>query len=54
MAAVIGRDFDAALLEQVLGLDEERFLAALEEALAAGLVDRGAPAPGAATASLTR
>jgi DNA-binding SARP family transcriptional activator/tetratricopeptide (TPR) repeat protein len=38
VAAVIGRDFDSALLEQVLGFDEDRFLAALEEALDAGLV----------------
>ena len=38
VAAVIGRDFDSALLERVLGLDEERFLSALEDALAAGLV----------------
>ena len=38
VAAVIGRDFDSALLETVLGFDEERFLHALEVALAAGLV----------------
>jgi DNA-binding SARP family transcriptional activator/tetratricopeptide (TPR) repeat protein len=38
VAAVIGRDFDSALLERVLGFDEERFLGALEDALAAGLV----------------
>ncbi len=38
VAAVIGRDFDPAMLENVLGLDEEVFLGALEEALAAGLV----------------
>ncbi|HEY3728364.1 MAG TPA: AAA family ATPase [Solirubrobacteraceae bacterium] len=38
VAAVIGRDFDAWLLEAVLGFDEERFLGALDEALAAGLV----------------
>jgi len=43
VAAVIGRDFDASLLERVLGFDEDRFLAALEEALDAGLV---AEAPG--------
>ena len=43
VAAVIGRDFDAALLERVLGFDEDRFLAALEDALDAGLV---AEAPG--------
>jgi tetratricopeptide (TPR) repeat protein len=38
VAAVIGRDFDAALLEQLVPLEEEQFLAALEEALAAGLL----------------
>ncbi len=37
-AAVIGRDFEAELLERVLDFDEERFLVALEEALDAGLV----------------
>jgi DNA-binding SARP family transcriptional activator/tetratricopeptide (TPR) repeat protein len=37
-AAVLGRDFDSALLERVLGLQEERFLAALEDVLQAGLV----------------
>ena len=43
VAAVIGRDFDAGLLERVLGFDEDRFLVALEDALDAGLV---AEAPG--------
>ena len=38
VAAVIGRDFDVALLEQVVALPEEEFLAALEEALTAGLL----------------
>jgi predicted ATPase/DNA-binding SARP family transcriptional activator len=38
VAAVIGRDFDPALVEQLVSLDEEQFLAALEEALAAGLL----------------
>ncbi|HEX4010928.1 MAG TPA: AAA family ATPase [Solirubrobacteraceae bacterium] len=38
VAAVIGRDFDAGLLERVLDVDEERFLRALEDALDAGLV----------------
>ena len=38
VAAVIGRDFDAELLERVASLDEDEFLNALEEALAAGLV----------------
>jgi DNA-binding SARP family transcriptional activator/tetratricopeptide (TPR) repeat protein len=37
-AAVIGRDFDLGLLEQVLALGEDDFLTALEAALAAGLV----------------
>jgi DNA-binding SARP family transcriptional activator/tetratricopeptide (TPR) repeat protein len=39
VAAVIGRDFDAGLLEQVVGLDEDRYLAGLENALDAGLID---------------
>jgi DNA-binding SARP family transcriptional activator len=39
VAAVIGRDFDAGLLEQVVGLDEDRYLAGLEEGLEAGLID---------------
>jgi DNA-binding SARP family transcriptional activator/tetratricopeptide (TPR) repeat protein len=38
LAAVIGRDFDLTLLEQVTSLEEEQFLNALDEALAAGLV----------------
>ncbi len=38
VAAVIGRDFDPALVEQLVGSDEEKFLAALEEALSAGLI----------------
>jgi DNA-binding SARP family transcriptional activator/tetratricopeptide (TPR) repeat protein len=38
VAAVIGRDVDAALLERVVLLAEEDFLSALEEALAAGLL----------------
>ncbi len=37
-AAVIGRDFDAALVERVVPLDEERCIDSLEEALAAGVV----------------
>ncbi len=43
-AAVIGREFEASLLEAVLGFDEDRFLEALEEALDARLI---AEAPGA-------
>jgi DNA-binding SARP family transcriptional activator len=42
-AAIIGRDFEARLLEDVLDVDEDRFLAALEDASDAGLV---AEAPG--------
>ncbi|HEX5192915.1 MAG TPA: AAA family ATPase [Solirubrobacteraceae bacterium] len=38
VASVIGRDFDATLLEAVLSFDEDRFAAALEEALDAGLI----------------
>ncbi|MFZ0040075.1 MAG: AAA family ATPase, partial [Solirubrobacteraceae bacterium] len=38
VAAVIGRDFDSALLERVVDLDEEAFLGALEAVLNAGLV----------------
>lgn len=39
VASVIGRDFDASLLEATVSLDEDEFLRALDEALAAGLVD---------------
>ncbi len=46
VAAVIGRDFDASLLERVLGFDEDRFLAALEDALDAGLVAEAPADPG--------
>ena len=35
---MIGRDFDGALLERVLGFEEDRFLLSLEEALDAGLI----------------
>jgi tetratricopeptide (TPR) repeat protein len=38
VAAVIGRDFDAGLVERVVSLDEDAFLNALDEALATGLV----------------
>ncbi|MBV8432573.1 MAG: hypothetical protein JO244_15520, partial [Solirubrobacterales bacterium] len=38
VAAVIGREFDPTLLEELLGLDEESFLAALEEALSSALI----------------
>ena len=46
VAAVIGRDFDGVLLETVLALDEDRFLAALDQALATGLVAESATSPG--------
>ena len=46
VAAVIGRDFDAEVLEQVLGVEEERFLASLEAALDAGLVAETPAEPG--------
>jgi DNA-binding SARP family transcriptional activator len=45
-AAVIGRDFDADLLERVLGWGEIEFLDVLDQALDAGLVAETAPAPG--------
>lgn len=38
VAAVIGRDFDASLVERVSPLDEDQSIAALEEALASGVV----------------
>jgi tetratricopeptide (TPR) repeat protein len=47
VAAIIGRDFDAKLLEQATELEEDRFLAALDEALAAGLIDESAGTRGA-------
>lgn len=46
VAAVIGRDFDPALVEQLVPLDEEQFLASLEEALDAGLLLEPAAHPG--------
>ena len=46
VAAVIGRDFDAALLERVVNLDEDEFLNTLDEALAAGLVVEAPARPG--------
>jgi DNA-binding SARP family transcriptional activator len=45
-AAVIGREFELSLLEPVAGLDEESFLNALDEALAAGLVVESPAAAG--------
>jgi hypothetical protein len=46
VASVIGREFDASLLEDVLALDEETFLGALEEALATALVQESLSTPG--------
>ncbi|HJS94008.1 MAG TPA: AAA family ATPase, partial [Solirubrobacteraceae bacterium] len=46
VAAVIGREVDAALLERVVLLAEEEFLSALEEALAAGLLVESDEKPG--------
>ncbi len=46
VAAVIGRDFDASVLERVVALDEDEFLTALEEALAAGLIVESTTKPG--------
>ncbi len=46
VAAVIGRDFDSTLVEQLVSLDEEQFLTALEEALAAGLLLESSTDPG--------
>ncbi len=38
VAAVIGRDFDVSLVEEVVALGEDDFLNTLDEALAAGLI----------------
>ncbi len=46
VAAVMGRDFDAVLLERILGCGEDRFLASLEEVLGAGLVAESPLEPG--------
>ncbi len=46
VAAVIGRDFDASLLERVVSLDEDEFLDALDAALAAGVVVEQTGEPG--------
>jgi DNA-binding SARP family transcriptional activator len=46
VAAVVGRDVDAQLLEQVATLDEDQFLNSLDEALAAGLVVETPARPG--------
>jgi DNA-binding SARP family transcriptional activator len=46
VAAVLGREFDLALLEQLVGFEEEEFLRALEEALAAGVLLEADTPPG--------
>ena len=46
VAAVIGRDFDATLLERITSLDEEEFLSALDAALEAGLITESPAMPG--------
>jgi DNA-binding SARP family transcriptional activator len=46
VAAVVGRDVDTQLLEQVATLDEDEFLNSLDEALAAGLVVESPNRPG--------
>lgn len=46
VAAVVGRDFDSGQLEQLLGVEEDEFLRALEEALAAGLLLESTADPG--------
>jgi DNA-binding SARP family transcriptional activator/tetratricopeptide (TPR) repeat protein len=46
VAAVIGRDFDAGLLERVLSVDEDEFLNALDEVLAAGVAVETVPNAG--------
>jgi predicted ATPase/DNA-binding SARP family transcriptional activator/tetratricopeptide (TPR) repeat protein len=46
VAAVIGRDVDASLLEGVVLLGEEEFLSALEETVTAGLLVETAEEPG--------
>jgi DNA-binding SARP family transcriptional activator len=46
VAAVIGRDVDAALLERVVLLAEDEFLSALDEALAADLLVESDEKPG--------
>jgi len=46
VASVVGREFDVALVEQLVPLEEERFLAALEQALDAGLLVESSAEPG--------
>jgi tetratricopeptide (TPR) repeat protein len=53
-AAVIGRDFDAAVVERVIGLSEDQFITALEQALDAAVIVPQSANPGrrATTAGL--
>lgn len=46
VASVAGRDFDAELVEELVDLDEGQFLAALEDALAAGMLLEATGVPG--------
>ncbi|MBV9838087.1 MAG: AAA family ATPase [Solirubrobacterales bacterium] len=46
VAAVIGRDFESTLLEEVLSAPEEEYFVALEEALDDGLVVEAGASPG--------
>jgi DNA-binding SARP family transcriptional activator/tetratricopeptide (TPR) repeat protein len=46
VASVIGRDFDSALVEQLMSSEEEQFLASLEEAIDAGLLVESSREPG--------
>lgn len=45
-AALIGRDFDLAILERTTPLDEDRVIALLDAAVAAGLLDESETVPG--------
>jgi DNA-binding SARP family transcriptional activator/tetratricopeptide (TPR) repeat protein len=45
-AAVIGRDFDAAVLQRVIGLSEDQFITALEQALDAAVIVPQSANPG--------
>ncbi len=50
-ASAIGRDFGLALLERVVSLDEDEFLAALDAAIDAGLVIEAPSPPGSCSFS---
>ncbi len=45
-AALIGRDFDLAILERTTNDDEDRIIALLDSAVAAGLLDESGSTPG--------